>query len=67
MELEKQLKFLQHIATTTFRPDVVLASDVTKHAVLLEEAFERKLPKYERSGEGMSARWLERKMLANRG
>ena len=56
MDLEHQLKFPSHIAVTTLRPDIVLVSESTKQAVLLEltvpwedrleEAFERKLSKY---------------------
>ncbi|XP_031418446.1 uncharacterized protein LOC105897391 [Clupea harengus] len=56
VDLEHQLKFLSHIAVTTLRPDIVLVSESTKKAVLLEltvpwedrleEAFERKLSKY---------------------
>lgn len=33
---ERQLKFTQHIATTTLRPDVVLVSESTKLVSLLE-------------------------------
>ncbi len=57
VDLEQQLKFPNHIVTTTLRPDVVLLSESTKQVVLLEltvpwedrleEAFERKLAKYE--------------------
>ena len=57
VDLEKQLKFPQHIVTTTLRPDVVLLSDSSKQVVLLEltvpwedrleEAFKRKLRKYD--------------------
>ena len=56
VDLEHQLKFPSHIAVTTLRPDIVLVSESTKKAVLLEltvpwedrleEAFERKLSKY---------------------
>ena len=56
VDLEHQLKFPSHIAVTTLRPDIVLVSESTKQAVLmeltvpwedrLEEAFERKLSKY---------------------
>ncbi|XP_061925310.1 uncharacterized protein LOC133664585 [Entelurus aequoreus] len=56
VDLENQLKFPSHIAVTTLRPDIVLVSESTKQAVLLEltvpwedrleEAFERKLSKY---------------------
>ncbi len=55
VDLEQQLKFPNHIVTTTLRPDVLL-SESTKQVVLLEltvpwedhleEAFERKLAKY---------------------
>ncbi len=57
VDLEQQLKFPNHILTTTLRPDVFLLSESTKQGVLLElavpwedrleEAFERKLAKYE--------------------
>ncbi|CAM4583580.1 unnamed protein product [Leuciscus chuanchicus] len=57
VNLERQLKFPNHIVTTTLRPDVVLLSEFTKQVVRLaltvpwgdrlEEAFERKLAKYE--------------------
>ncbi|XP_030004234.1 uncharacterized protein LOC115429122 [Sphaeramia orbicularis] len=56
VDLERQLKFPRHIAATTLRPDIVILSEATKQAVLLEltvpwedrieEAFERKLSKY---------------------
>ena len=56
VDLERQLKFPSHIAVTTLRPDIVIVSESTKQAVLLEltvpwedrleEAFERKLSKY---------------------
>lgn len=55
MELEKQLKFLQHIVSKPIRSHLLIWSDNTKQVVLnelavpwedhLEEAFERKLPK----------------------
>ena len=55
VDLEHQL-FPSHIAVTTLQPDIVLVSESTKQAVLLEltvpwedrleEAFERKLSKY---------------------
>ncbi|XP_064193957.1 uncharacterized protein LOC135256013 [Anguilla rostrata] len=55
VDLERQLKFPNHIAGTTLRPDIVLVSESTKQAVLLEltvpwedrleEAVERKLSK----------------------
>ncbi len=57
VDLKQQLKFPNHIVTTTLRPDIVLLSESTKQVVLLEltfpwedrleEAFERKLAKYE--------------------
>ncbi|XP_051969484.1 LOW QUALITY PROTEIN: uncharacterized protein LOC127634119 [Xyrauchen texanus] len=57
VDLERQLKFPNHVVTTSLRPDVVLLSESTKQVVLLEltvpwedrleEAFERKLTKYE--------------------
>ncbi|KAL7879620.1 hypothetical protein SRHO_G00018740 [Serrasalmus rhombeus] len=56
VDLKLQLKFPSHIAVTTLRPDIVLVSESTKQAMLLEltvpredrleEAFERKLSKY---------------------
>lgn len=36
VDLERQLKFPSHIATTTLRPDIVLVSELTKQLVLLE-------------------------------
>ncbi|KAK0145090.1 hypothetical protein N1851_016010 [Merluccius polli] len=58
VDLEHQLKFPSHIVVTTLQPDIVLVSESTKQAVLLEltvpwedrleEAFERKLSKYAR-------------------
>ncbi len=36
VDLEQQLKFPNHIVTTTLRPDVVLLSESTKQVVLLE-------------------------------
>ena len=55
MDLKWQLKFPNHIVATTLRPDIVLVSESTTQAVLLEltvpwedrleEAFERKLSK----------------------
>lgn len=57
VDLGMQLKFPQHITTTTLCPDVVFWSDSTKQVLLLEltvpveenldEAYERKLAKYE--------------------
>lgn len=35
VDLEKQLKFPNHIVTTTLRPDIVLLSESTKQVVLL--------------------------------
>lgn len=56
VNLERQLKFPQHIATTILRPDVVLVSNSTRKLLLLEftvpwedlleEAFEWKLTNY---------------------
>ncbi|XP_073716891.1 uncharacterized protein [Misgurnus anguillicaudatus] len=55
-DLGRQLKFPEHIARTSQRPDLVLTSDSTKQVVLMEltvpwedrmeEAFERKKAKY---------------------
>ncbi len=36
MELGRQLKFPQHVAKTTLRPDIVLVSEATKIVVMLE-------------------------------
>lgn len=36
VDLEEQLKFPQHIVTSTLRPDVALVSNATKQVVLLE-------------------------------
>ena len=57
VDLGKQLKFPIHITSSRLRPDIVLFSDSTKQVVLLEltvpweenmeEAFERKLGKYQ--------------------
>ncbi len=53
VDLEKQLKFPSHIVVTTLRTDIILVSESIKQVVLLEltvpweEAFERKLSKYE--------------------
>ncbi|KAK7919076.1 hypothetical protein WMY93_010360 [Mugilogobius chulae] len=73
VDLEKQLKFPSHITKTSLRPDIVLFSDSTKQVVMLEltvpwedrleEAFERKLTKYEQltescQGAGWKARCL---------
>ncbi|RXN37590.1 reverse transcriptase [Labeo rohita] len=56
VDLGRQLKFPDHITSTTLRPDMVLTSESTKQVVLLEltvpwedrieEAFERKKAKY---------------------
>ncbi|XP_062916611.1 uncharacterized protein LOC134352920 [Mobula hypostoma] len=57
VDLEGQLKFPNHIAATTLRPDIVLVSESTKQVQVvlemtvpwedsLEEDFERKLSKY---------------------
>ena len=57
VDLGKQLKFPFHVTSSRLRPDIVLFSDSTKQVVLLEltvpweehmeEAFERKLGKYQ--------------------
>ena len=57
VDLGSQLKFPQHVAKTTLRPDIVLVSEATKNVVMLEltvpweermeEAFERKREKYD--------------------
>ena len=56
VDLGKQLKFLETVATTTLRPDMVLISEASKQLILLEltipwkdcieEAKERKRAKY---------------------
>lgn len=51
VDLKQHLKFLSHIAATSFRLDIVLASEATKQAVVswkdgLEDAFETTLSKY---------------------
>ncbi|XP_061876851.1 uncharacterized protein LOC133629831 [Entelurus aequoreus] len=56
-DLKKQLKFPEEIAHTTLRPDIVLCSKGNKQVVLIElkvpweermeEAYERKLKKYQ--------------------
>ncbi|KAI8506911.1 hypothetical protein Bbelb_153500 [Branchiostoma belcheri] len=56
VDLDKQLKFPDHIVATSLRPDVVLWSDSTKQVIMLEltvpwesrivEAHERKRAKY---------------------
>ena len=53
VDLKKQLEFLEVITSSTYRPDIVLLSRVTKQAVLpkltvpweesMEEAHERKV------------------------
>lgn len=57
VDLEKQLKFPQHIVSTTMRPDIILVSESTKSIIIMEltvpwedrlgEAHERKMTKYE--------------------
>ena len=57
VDLINQLKFPPHITRTSLRPDIVLFSDSTKQVILLEltvpweenmeEAYERKLSKYQ--------------------
>ena len=71
VDLEHQLKFPSHIAVTTLRPDIVLVSESTKQAVLLEltvpwedrleEAFEAF--QVRRTGQRLSAGWLESKVF----
>ena len=56
-DLQKALQFPQHIAFTQARPDIVLWSDTAKKVVLveltvpweenMEEAYERKMARYE--------------------
>jgi len=56
VDLGRQLKFPEHIARMSMRPDLVLTTDSTKQVVLVEltvpwedrkgEAFERKKAKY---------------------
>ena len=56
VDLETQLRFPQHIARTTLRPNILLVSESTKNIIMelsvpwedrLEEAHERKRTKYE--------------------
>ena len=57
VDLGSQLNFPQHVHKTTLRPDIILVPEATKNVVLLEltvpweermeEAFERKMEKYE--------------------
>ena len=57
VDLGSQLKFPQHVAKTTLRPDIILVSEATKNVVMLEltvpweermeVAFERKREKYD--------------------
>ena len=68
VDLEQQLRFPSHIIATNLRPDIVLTSDSTRQAVLieltvpwedrLEEAYERKLSKYSKLvGDCQQAGW----------
>ncbi|XP_052400773.1 uncharacterized protein LOC127948384, partial [Carassius gibelio] len=73
VNLEQQLKFPNHVVITTLRPNIVLLSESTKQVVLLEltvlwedrleEAFERKLAKYE----GLVSECRQAGWRANRG
>lgn len=36
VDLGSKLKFPQHVAKTTFRPDIILVSGATKNIVMLE-------------------------------
>ena len=36
MDLEKQLRFPQHIVSTTLRPDILLVSEITKNIAIME-------------------------------
>lgn len=57
VDLEKQLKFPQHIVSTTLRPDILLVSESSKNIIIMEltvpwedrlgEAHERKRTKYD--------------------
>lgn len=57
MDLATQLKFPQHIAKSTLRPDIFLVSETTKNVVMLElavpwvewmeEASQRKREEYQ--------------------
>ncbi len=78
VDLERQFKFPNHITTTSLRPDIVLLSDFTKQVVLLEltvpwedrleEAYERKLAKYEGLvSECRQAGWRARSLLVEVG
>ncbi|XP_075893028.1 uncharacterized protein LOC142895694, partial [Nelusetta ayraudi] len=57
VDLGKQLRFPQHIAATSLRPDMIITSEASKHLIMLEltvpweerieEANERKRSKYQ--------------------
>ncbi|XP_077380867.1 uncharacterized protein LOC144020874 [Festucalex cinctus] len=57
VDLGKQLKFPQHIAATSLRPDMIITSEASRHLIMLEltvpweermeEANERKRAKYQ--------------------
>ena len=57
VDLGKQLRFPQHIAVTSLRPDMIITSEASKHLIMLEltvpweerieEANERKRAKYQ--------------------
>lgn len=36
IDLEKQLRFPQHIASTSLRPDMIITSEASKHLIMLE-------------------------------
>ncbi|KAI2644199.1 Renalase [Labeo rohita] len=69
VDLGRQLKFPDHITSTTLRPDMVLTSESTKQVVLLEltvpwedrieEAFERKKGEVSGTGGGLQAEGVE--------
>ena len=66
VDLGRQLKFPEHVARSTLRPDIVIFSNSTKQVVLceltvpweenIEEAFERKMAKYQELVESCRSR-----------
>ena len=69
VDLGKQLRFPQHIATTSLCPDMIITSEALKHLIMLEvtvpweehieEANERKRAKYQELVEECRERGLE--------
>lgn len=62
VDLERQLKFPSHIATTTLRPDIVLVSELTKQLVLLELTVH-----VHGSGQWLPSGWIESEEVGCRG